>query len=71
MNRWDTFTFRVSQDERRLIAVLAEGLRRSQSDAVRFVVVSAAREMATQATPASISPRDAPDIQPQGVNDID
>ena len=48
MNRWDTFTFRVNQDERRLIAFLAEKLQRSQSDAVRFVVINAARELAAQ-----------------------
>ena len=49
MNRWDTFTFRVNADERDLIAALAERLQRSQSDAVRFVVVNAARELVAQA----------------------
>lgn len=50
MNRWDTFTFRVNEDERRLIASLAEQLQRSQSDAVRFVVINAARELQVQAS---------------------
>jgi|WetSurSiteA1Bulk_404760.scaffolds.fasta_scaffold92779_2 hypothetical protein len=44
MNRWDSFTFRVSQDERQLIAALAEKLQRTQSDAVRFVLREAAHE---------------------------
>ena len=54
MNRWDTFTFRVSQDERRLIAALAEKLQRTQSDAVRFVVINAARQLAEAPAPTNI-----------------
>ena len=38
MPRWDTFTFRVSKDDRKLIENLAEKLQRSQSDAIRFVI---------------------------------
>lgn len=45
MNRWDTFTFRVNNDERQAIADLAARLQRSQSDAVRFVVIEAARQL--------------------------
>jgi hypothetical protein len=45
MSRLDTFTFRVNKDERRLIARLAKQLQRSQSDAVRFVVISAVKEL--------------------------
>jgi len=48
MTRCDIFTFRISQDERRLISALAERLQRTQSDAVRFVVINAARELAAQ-----------------------
>ena len=44
MGRHKVFTFKVNQNERQLIATLAEHLRRSQSDAVRFVVLEAARE---------------------------
>ncbi len=44
MNRWDSFTFRVNPDERRVIAALAEKLQRTQSDAVRFVILEAAKE---------------------------
>jgi hypothetical protein len=44
--RPETFKFRVSNDERREIAKLAERLSRSQSDAVRFVVIEAAKQLA-------------------------
>jgi hypothetical protein len=41
MRRQTIFTFRVSREERLLISRLAEFLQRSQSDAVRFVVLDA------------------------------
>jgi hypothetical protein len=40
------FHFRLSATERALIANLAERLQRNQSDAVRFVVINAAIELA-------------------------
>lgn len=43
MARFDTFTFRVSQDERRLIHNLARSLQRSQSDTIRLVIREAAQ----------------------------
>ena len=48
MARYERFTFLCDKDERALIARLAARLRRSQSDAVRFLVVEAARELAEQ-----------------------
>jgi hypothetical protein len=45
MARFRRFTFLVTPDERYLISVLAERLQRSQSDAVRFVVIEAVREI--------------------------
>ncbi len=54
MNRVETFAFRVSNGERRAIADLASRLQRSQSDAVRFVVVEAAKQL-TQAERALVS----------------
>lgn len=48
MRRIEQFAFRVNHDEREAIAALAERLQRSQSDAVRFVVLAAARELATR-----------------------
>ena len=44
MKRVSTFTFRVNNEERRLISALAEILQRSQSDAVRWIVRQAANE---------------------------
>lgn len=43
--RVERFTFLCNRDERALVAVLAKQLQRSQSDAVRFVVVNAVREL--------------------------
>ena len=52
MARHKRFTFLCNQNEHALIVDLAERLSRSQSDAVRFVVLEAARELETQgATP--------------------
>jgi hypothetical protein len=48
MQRVTQFAFRVNKDERRAIAELAKHLKRSQSDAVRFVVIMAARELAAK-----------------------
>ena len=50
MARFERFTFLCDRDERALIAMLAERLRRSQSDAVRFVVVEAAKELKAETT---------------------
>jgi hypothetical protein len=46
MQRVTQFAFRVSHDERRAIANLAQSLGRSQSDAVRLVVIAAAQQLA-------------------------
>ncbi len=48
MARYERFTFLCDVSERRAIAELAARLSRSQSDAVRFVVIEAARQL-TQA----------------------
>jgi hypothetical protein len=48
MTRLKTFSFRVNSIERRMIKELAKKLQRSQSDAIRFVVVNAARELVAQ-----------------------
>jgi len=52
MNRADTFAFRISNNERQLIAILATHLQRSQSDAVRFVVIEAARQLSQPSNPS-------------------
>lgn len=46
MNRAEVFAFRVSKVERQAIADLAKQLQRSQSDAVRFVVLETAKMLA-------------------------
>lgn len=45
MSRQIIFGFRISAEEKKLISTLADLLQRSQSDAVRFVVVNAAKEL--------------------------
>jgi hypothetical protein len=45
MARYERFTFLCDPNERQAIAALAERLSRSQSDAVRFVVVEAAKQL--------------------------
>ncbi len=45
MARFERFTFLINREERALIQALAERLRRSRSDAVRFVVIESAREL--------------------------
>lgn len=48
MARYKRFTFLCDKDERRLIADLAKRLQRSQGDAVRYIVVNAAKELEAQ-----------------------
>ncbi len=43
--RLDRFTFLCNDEERQIVAALAERLRRSQSDAIRYLIVEAAREL--------------------------
>lgn len=52
MNRVETFTLRVSPEERRAIAELAMHLQRSQSDAVRYIVVETVKQF-SKADPGS------------------
>lgn len=69
MNRVEVFAFRVSNEERRAIVDLATRLQRSQSDAVRFVVVEAARQL-IQADSVSIAdlPKQMQEIKHEGEN---
>ncbi len=53
--REDTFTLRVSANERRILAALAQRLERSQSDAVRFLL----RQEAKRLDLLPITPRSA------------
>jgi hypothetical protein len=51
MTRDDNFVFRVSEEERNMIAALAQRLKRTESDAVRHVVIEVARALETTDTP--------------------
>lgn len=45
MARLDTFTFRVDEEEKRLIAALSARLERNQSDAMRLLLRESARAL--------------------------
>lgn len=55
MARYTRFTFLCNLDERQAITDLAARLQRSQSDAVRFVVIEAAKQLAQAATVSDLS----------------
>jgi len=52
MSRVDTFTFRINDEERRLLAGLATRLERSQSDVIRWLLRAAAAQLNAQSRPA-------------------
>ena len=69
MARYERFTFLCDLNERLAIANLAERLHRSQSDAVRFVVIEAARQLAQdQAGFVPSLPMPANEIKHEGIN---
>lgn len=43
--RLDTFAMRVNSEERQMLVALAERLQRTQSDAVRWLIREATREL--------------------------
>lgn len=51
MPRYERFTFACDAEERRILAALARRLERSQSDALRLLIRSAAQELGTDSTP--------------------
>lgn len=67
MARYERFTFLCDPNERRAIADLAECLQRSQSDAVRFVVVEAAKQL-TKADPAPITNQPVKELEQATAN---
>jgi hypothetical protein len=67
MARYERFTFLCDTNERQVIAQLAMQLQRSQSDAVRYVVVEAAKQLAkVNSVPTSIPP--AEDLKRSGAS---
>ncbi|GIL15286.1 MAG: hypothetical protein BroJett039_04590 [Chloroflexota bacterium] len=59
MMRNNRFTFVCSEDERRILAALADYLNRSQSDALRLLIREAARELITDANAHAARSTDA------------
>jgi hypothetical protein len=71
MARYSRFTFLCDLDERQTIADLAMRLQRSQSDAVRFVVIEAARQLSQDqagSAPALSTRSAAQEIKQEGMN---
>ena len=67
MRRVDTFTFKCSDEERRMIDALARKLERSQSDAIRVVLRKAAVDAgAWFEQPESAGWRGRPEAEPPG-----
>lgn len=56
MTRSERFTFLCDPIERHAIADLAARLQRSQSDAVRFVVIEAAKQLTKSGSISGLSP---------------
>ena len=63
MARYERFTFLCDEIERRAIENLAAQLRRSQSDAVRFVVVEAEKQL-TKTDPTLINQSEQKEFAP-------
>lgn len=57
MARYERFTFLCNLDERQAIADLAMRLQRSQSDAVRYVVIITAKQL-MKTYPVALPPKD-------------
>lgn len=69
MARYERFTFLCDLNERLAIANLAERLHRSQSDAVRFVVIEAARQLSqSQVGSAPALSMPAQEVKQEGIN---
>jgi hypothetical protein len=64
MARDERFTFLCDANERRAITDLAAKLQRSQSDAVRFVVIEAAKQL----TQPSVDPKQCKPMPKGGKN---
>jgi len=67
MAKHNRFTFLCDQMERRAITELAAGLHRSQSDAVRFVVIEAVKQL-SQTDIARMSARPTKEIEQEEKN---
>lgn len=57
MARYNTFTFRVSKEEQQIIDALSDQLKRTRSDAVRWVIREAAKALAEEGRETAVSPQ--------------
>ena len=55
MARHNTFTFRVSKEEQQIIDALSDQLKRTRSDAVRWVIREAAQALAEEGIETAVS----------------
>ena len=57
MTRKNTFTFRVSKEEQQIIDALSNKLKRTRSDAVRWVIREAAQALTEEGFETAVSPQ--------------
>ncbi len=62
MPRYSMFAMRVTPYEKLLIVKLAIHLQRSKSDAVRYLIFNAARELLGQEPPANVEKGDRTNV---------
>lgn len=57
MTRKNTFTFRVSKEEQQIIDALSNKLKRTRSDAVRWVIREAAQALTEEDSETAVLPQ--------------
>ena len=57
MARYNTFTFRVNKEEKQIIEALSNKLKRTRSDAVRWVIREAAQALTEEDSETAVSPQ--------------
>lgn len=64
MARYNRFVFLVDKHERRMISEMAQRLQRKDADAVRFVVLEAARALEADKPTVTAQSMGAANVQP-------
>ena len=67
MSRHETFTFRVTRDERRLLGALAARLVRTESDALRWLLRVAAQALEVRTDSLETRQKGGPGERSHGV----
>jgi hypothetical protein len=62
MPRIERFTFVINEEEREMISLIAKELHRSDSDAVRFLIISKAKEIEGNYSADYLTNKDLPDV---------